>query len=72
MYLNPSTGAMTGTALFSESDVVTVTASAATCTGASSSEIVSFPAQTDPYLKVTLTGSESPDWWSLDELYLRD
>ena len=42
----------------------------ASCTGTSSSEVVSFPAQTDQYLQVTLTQSISPDWWSVDELYL--
>jgi beta-glucosidase len=45
--------------------------SVATCTGTSSSEVVSFPAQTDQYVKVALTQSESPQWWSVDELYLR-
>jgi hypothetical protein len=44
----------------------------ATCTGASGSEVVSFPAQTDQYAEVTLTQSVSPNWWSVDELYLRD
>jgi hypothetical protein len=44
----------------------------ATCTGTSSSEVVSFPAQTDPYLRVSLTQSVSPSWWSTDELYLRN
>jgi hypothetical protein len=42
----------------------------ASCTGTSSSEVVSFPAQTDQYLQVTLTQSISPNWWSVDELYL--
>jgi beta-glucosidase len=44
----------------------------ATCTGSSSSEVVSFPAQTDQYVKVALTQAESPNWWSVDEIYLRD
>jgi len=42
----------------------------ASCTGTSSSEVVSFPAQTDHYVEVTLTQSISPNWWSVDELYL--
>jgi beta-glucosidase len=42
----------------------------ASCTGTSSSEVVSFPAQTDQYVQVTLTQSISPNWWSVDELYL--
>ena len=46
--------------------------SVATCTGTGSSEVVSFPAQTDQYVKVTLTQAESPAWWSVDEIYLRD
>jgi beta-glucosidase len=46
--------------------------SVASCTGTASSEVVSFPAQTDQYVKVVLTQSESPNWWSVDELYLRD
>jgi beta-glucosidase len=44
----------------------------ASCTGTGSSEVVSFPAQTDQYVEVTLTQSVSPNWWSVDELYLRD
>jgi hypothetical protein len=44
----------------------------ASCTGTGSSEVVSFPAQTDQYVEVTLTQSVSPSWWSVDELYLRD
>jgi hypothetical protein len=46
--------------------------SAATCTGTGSSEVVGFPAQTGQYVKVTLTQSVSPSWWSVDELYLRN
>jgi hypothetical protein len=46
--------------------------SVATCTGTGSSEVVSFPAQTDQYVEVTLTQSVSPNWWSVDELYLRE
>jgi hypothetical protein len=46
--------------------------SVATCTGAGSSEVVSFPAQAYQYAKVTLTQSVSPNWWSVDELYLRN
>jgi len=44
--------------------------SVATCTGTGSSEVVSFPAQTDQYVKVTLTQSVNPNWWSVDEFYL--
>ncbi len=47
-------------------------ASVATCTGTGSSEVVSFPAQTDQYVAVTLNQSVSPNWWSVDELYLRN
>jgi beta-glucosidase len=46
--------------------------SAATCAGAGSPEVVSFPPQTDQYVRVTLTQSASPSWWSVDELYLRN
>jgi hypothetical protein len=46
--------------------------SVATCTGTGSSEVVSFPAPTDQYAEVTLTQSVSPNWWSVDELYLRN
>jgi beta-glucosidase len=46
--------------------------SVATCTGTGSSEVVSFPAQTDQYVQVVLTQSVSPNWWSVDELYLRN
>ena len=42
----------------------------ASCTGTGSSEVVSFPAQTDQYVEVSLTQSISPNWWSVDELYL--
>jgi hypothetical protein len=45
--------------------------SVATCTGAGSSEVVSFPAQTAQYVQVALTQSVSPNWWSVDELYLQ-
>jgi hypothetical protein len=38
--------------------------------GTSSSEVVSFPAQTGQYVEVSLTQSISPNWWSVDELYL--
>ena len=43
----------------------------ATCTGAGSPEIVSFPAQTAQYVEVVLT-SAGPNnwWWSIDELNL--
>jgi chitinase len=44
----------------------------ASCAGTGSSEVVSFPAQTDQYVEVTLTQSVSPNWWSVDELYLRN
>jgi F5/8 type C domain-containing protein len=44
----------------------------ATCAGIGSSEVVSFAAQTDRYVEVTLTQSVSPNWWSVDELYLRN
>jgi beta-glucosidase len=46
--------------------------SAATCAGTGSSEVVSFPAQTGQYVRVTLTQPVSPSWWSVDELYLRN
>jgi hypothetical protein len=46
--------------------------SVATCTGTGNSELVSFPAQTDRYVEVTLTQPVSPNWWSVDELYLRN
>jgi len=41
----------------------------ATCTGTSSSQVVSFPAQSDQYLRVTLTTAYAAAWWSIDELY---
>jgi hypothetical protein len=40
----------------------------ATCTGRATPEIVRFPGQTARYLRVVLTASESPYWWSVDEL----
>ena len=44
--------------------------SVTTCAGTGSSEVVSFPAQTAHYVEVVLTQSVSPNWWSVDELYL--
>jgi len=42
----------------------------ATCTGTSSSEIVSFPAQNAQYVRVTLNTASTTSWWSIDEFYL--
>lgn len=46
----------------------------ATCTGASSDEVVSFPAQTANYVEVVLTGPATAVsggyWWSIDEFNL--
>jgi hypothetical protein len=39
----------------------------ASCTGTGTPEVVSFPAQTAQYIRVTLTTAESPYWWSVDE-----
>ena len=41
----------------------------ATCTGASTPEVVSFPAQTAQYVRVALAAS-STYWWSIDEFNL--
>jgi hypothetical protein len=42
----------------------------ATCTGTATPEIVSFPAQTAQYVKVTLNTASTTSWWSIDELDL--
>jgi hypothetical protein len=42
----------------------------ASCTGAGSSEVVSFKAQTARYVKVVLTAANSTYWWSIDEFNL--
>ena len=42
----------------------------ATCSGTGQPTIVSFPAQTDQYLKVVLTTGTSPSWWSIEEFLM--
>jgi hypothetical protein len=42
----------------------------ASCTGTSTSEVVSFPAQTAQFVKVVLTTATATEWWSIDELNL--
>lgn len=40
------------------------------CSGASTPEVVSFPAQTAQYVAIVLTTANNSWWWSIDELYL--
>jgi hypothetical protein len=42
----------------------------ASCAGAGTTEIVSFPSQKAQYVKVVLTASNTSWWWSIDEFYL--
>jgi hypothetical protein len=46
----------------------------ATCSGTSDYEVVSFPEQTDQYVRVLLnaTSSDTQYWWSVDDLNLYD
>jgi len=38
----------------------------ATCTGAGTPQVVSFPAQTDQYVEVVLNAPTPTDWWSIE------
>jgi len=42
----------------------------ATCSGTSTTEVVSFPAQTAQYVRVVLASPNTSYWWSIDEFYL--
>ena len=42
----------------------------ATCTGTSSSTVVSFAAQSASFVRVTLNTAYAASWWSIDEFYL--
>ena len=48
----------------------TAWATVAACTGTGTPEVVSFPAQTDQYVRVVLTTGVTTNWWSIDEFYL--
>jgi hypothetical protein len=42
----------------------------ATCTGAGTPEVVSFPAQTAKYIETVLTAANSRHWWSMDYFHV--
>jgi hypothetical protein len=45
-------------------------ATVASCTGVGVQQVVSFPAQTDRYVRVVVTAADASYWWSVDELNL--
>ncbi len=44
----------------------------AACTGTGNPEIISFPTQTEQWVRVVLTAASTTNWWSIDEFDLYD